>query len=279
MSNSASGALPFKSIILMLLFGSLFSSGAAVGGYYLSESIGLYLIVLFPILQGLLAGAGVLIGVKTGACRNAAAAGLFGLIFGIVSYAGMYYFSFLQNVLYANGGWEAVKTNWYNVQVFTSFMEAYARIGYTIKSLEVQNTFFWVLSGIEVVMAAGVASMLPYSTAKEPFCEGCKRWFTKEDLGIAPLSSIDVAVDRLHERNWAGLRGLFTPTMDAQDRIVLFVKKCPTCPSIGYLTLRSIIGKGNKTNETTLIDDMEIGVEDMKILLSASPRGEALATE
>jgi len=272
-----SGALPAMSIVLMILIGFAFAKLAAILGL-IALTYGFYFLIVFPLLQGLLGGAGVVIGVRVGRCRNATAAGLIGLLCGLWAYAGMYWFHHLWQ-LYRDAQYNGENLSWvfstaFQWEQFKGFMALVAQEGYTIKKAHVTGLGFWIIGGIELVMAGGVGFLLPWASAKEPYCEGCRKWYTNKAVGYGALEQMGTAQLLIHNRSWAELGALCSGPENKGPAIFLTLKRCPQCASAGYLTMSArSVDKRKKQSVAQIVKEFRLSPEEVNTLLAGIAAG------
>lgn len=122
-----------------------------------------------------------------------------------------------------NGGW-------------VGFMQLQAQNGISLKrgggkGLKLTGIGCYVLWGIELLLAAGVAALMASSRAREPFCEHCRRWYDlDESLAAgspdkAVWSAVVAGIERGDSTSALAARGAATEKAASIFRLV----RCSHC--------------------------------------------------
>ncbi len=204
-SYRPSGAVPGGAFFRLLIIAIL--SGLILGAilWAVDNYIHFYLVLLFPLVGGGIAGGALAAGVRGGKVRSPLVAGLMGLLAGLIMFGvyhgANYYVTFrsqlrdlivertnqtptdedlnaLEGLLYQDS----------NIQEtgFIGYLKFAADAGFTITStgstsssspMEIKGTIAFVYWGIEILLACLIAAGLAWSAAKEPFDENTNQWY------------------------------------------------------------------------------------------------------
>ena len=189
-----------------------------------------WIVMVFPLLHGVLVGAGVGIPARLTKCRYQKGLALVGAVCGVLSYVVVHYVFYLSFVGAGNGPpigfWEYMDVK---ATEGVRFGQAGAGgagngIGYT------GSIIYWVFEAI--ITAAGAAALASVCVGS-PFCEGCNRWKRKRQLGpyrVEPGYSVPAVA--------AGLpTGLLVPA-DGKKSVVVALYVCPACGDQGTLDVK-----------------------------------------
>jgi hypothetical protein len=121
---------------------------------------------------------------------------------------------------------------------FVGFLLLEAREGTTIKraghseqGTRVSGVGSFILWGVEVLLALGVASTMAWSRASEPFCERCRLWYGGEQeisAGSPDKAAVRAVTAALDARDaHRAVEALGAPTGDA--RSVITLRRCARC--------------------------------------------------
>jgi hypothetical protein len=204
----ASNKAPFSSLFLLLIVALV--AGAALGGilfaveYYTS----FYLVLLFPVLAGFLAGGALAWAVRAGKVRSPFVAAFFGLVAGLVIlatyHAASYFIGFRSDVREAlvEQGEENISdvdldafidTNLkreYGEGGFIGFLRLAADEGFSItrtassssSGIDLQGDAVWIYWGVELVIAMIAAAVAARGAAVQPFDESSGEWYEGAEL-------------------------------------------------------------------------------------------------
>jgi len=167
MSND-SNLVPFRALLYMGLFGFLSSLllgvfGGASAVYYQYE-MGIYFMILTPLLQGTFSGWVVRLASWKGRCRNRKVAMLIGGAMGAMSYGFFHIYEYLSEVYFSvfpMEGWKGVLDISSRYEVFRHFWAASASQGYLVGNNSLQDACFWTLLVAELVLAASLGAIIP----------------------------------------------------------------------------------------------------------------------
>jgi hypothetical protein len=202
------------------------------------------LLILFPLIIGVAAGAAAGKAVTDGKVRAPALAALLAALGGLVGQGAkqeVQYQRFLRSdavaqlregglgadaLLYATTG----KTG------RAGYLLLHAQQGTTISrhgrsGPTLRGTGFWVLFGVEFLMAAGMASLMGWGAASAPFCERCKKWFgpdTPVAGGAGDKQTVKASIAALEASDWGRfVEGLGAPDAKAASQVL--ISACPGC--------------------------------------------------
>ncbi|HLY74752.1 MAG TPA: hypothetical protein VKU80_11600 [Planctomycetota bacterium] len=258
---------------LALVSGALSGVAFHLAGRYF------YIVGIFPLLWGLLVGAGTAYGVRQGKCRSALIGAAAGLVAGASSYGLFQVLGNLHHRELVRAAWSGKASSdqdldrWYDEGLSKSFggtgfwaqLSLRAQAGISLRShgssgngksptLTGIGVFLYWLAELAVV--AGIALALPMAAAKEPFCEPCEAWYEKKDLIGIRRASLEEARSRLAAGDYSGLAACFTP--DRQDGILSLEKCSRGCNGQVRVKLTAIVRdkRGKTVSRKTAFEDM-----------------------
>jgi hypothetical protein len=197
-----SNIVPLPGLLILLLLTAI--AGLIVGGllWFVDNRIGLYLIILFPIIAGFIVGTAGTRGVGMGKIRNPLVAGLIGLLGGVLV-GGVYHYlgyelSFKEEVRQAiiqqsptatfspqdvqNFTDEFLRSE-VNDTGFVGFLKLEAKEGITItrssssSGIALKDAWAWGYFVFEILVIAVLAAIMMSNAAREPFDERANTWF------------------------------------------------------------------------------------------------------
>jgi hypothetical protein len=182
---------------LAILFLAVVLGGAAIGALVslFSQQV-LYLIVVFPIAMGLLAGYFVARAVHAGKIRNPGVAIAAAILAGLIVYATLWavdylHFRSLTALLSSQSSPTAAQVDDLMNNVLRQKTGQTGLIGYAmIRAQGADNhalvnlgpTFSWIYWVIELALILWMAVLVGRRPAYDPFCEPCNRWFGQQRL-------------------------------------------------------------------------------------------------
>jgi hypothetical protein len=233
---------------LLPLFLAALAGGVIAG--VLEGVVGHYLIslvVIFPLLVGLAAGALASWRVGAGNVRAPALAAVAGLLGGLAGQATTHVMDYqffrmevAQTLRTEDPGVDvgAALDAWLRGETgsggFVGFVKLQAREGVTIKrgsgnGIEFTGAGAYVLWVVELLLAAGAAAGLAGARAREPFCEHCRRWYDRDEIathgGADRWKDVVAAVERGDAAGALAARG--TPTV--KTRADVHLVRCSRC--------------------------------------------------
>lgn len=181
------------------------AGGLAVGAltYFVSRQF--YLVILFPLIIGALAGACIYGGVQLGRVRSPLIAMLFGVLAALATYGTYHYLTYaigfygdLQDEFKAQFDLElsdedaqelgdTILQEETGATGIFAYMELTARDGITFSDAgrpttqtdpTIKGVAVWIYWGIELLLIAGVAAGIGRLRAREPYSESGQKWFT-----------------------------------------------------------------------------------------------------
>lgn len=207
---------------------------AAFGGLFAALVFGVaaafvrsafWIVMVFPLLHGVLVGAGVGIPARLTKCRYQKGLALVGAACGVVSYFVVHYVFYLAFVGAPNapqvGFWEYMDLR---ATEGVRFGKAGNGIGYT------GSIIYWAFEAI--VTAAGAAALAAVCVGS-PFCEGCNRWKRKRQLGpyrVEPGYAVPAVANGIPT-------GLLVPA-DGKKSVVVALYVCPGCAEEGTVDVK-----------------------------------------
>jgi len=201
----ASNQMSFGGFILLLVLAII--AGAALGGimFALDYYLHFYLILLFPLVGGAIAGGLLARGVYTSKVRSPFVAGLIGLLCGVLMYgvyhAASYYIGFRTDMRAAyvkNAGEEPTDAQ-FNKALdellqedvgdtgIMGYLKETAKEGITITSTSsygsssstdtLKGNLVWGYYGVEILLAGFIAAGIAGAAAGQPFDEDAGEWY------------------------------------------------------------------------------------------------------
>jgi hypothetical protein len=138
---------------------------------------------------------------------------------------------------------------------FHGFLSLMAREGVQLKrtsggsdaGISFKGTAAWILWGIELLIAAGIAGALPWSKAREPFCEDCGLWYgpagTLASGGAGSKAMHKQLMSALELGDLDGAARAFFGARDAKSPAVfqLTAAMCSRCSGDAYCRLDRVV--------------------------------------
>lgn len=216
----ALGVAAFGGIFAALIFGVV---AALVKSSF-------WIVMVFPLLHGVLVGAGVGLPARLTKCRYQKGLVLVGGLCGVLSYGVVHYVFYLAFVGGGNappiGFWEYMDLRATEGVRFGKAGGGAAGngIGYT------GSIIYWVF---EAVVTAAGAGALAAVCVGSPFCEGCNRWKQKRQLGpyrVEPGYAVPAVANGVPT-------GLLVPA-DGKKSVVVALYVCPGCGDQGTIDVK-----------------------------------------
>jgi hypothetical protein len=200
----ASNRMSFGGFILLLVLAII--SAAALGGvlFALDYYLHLYLVLIFPMFAGAIAGGLLVRGVYSAKVRSPLVAGIVGLLCGVlmfgVYHAASYYIGFrtdMRKIYVENAGREPTDEQ-FNKELdallqdevgstgIVGYLKEVAKEGMSITStnpgssstpVELQGNLVWGYWGVEILLAGLFAAFIAGRAAGEPFNEDTEEWY------------------------------------------------------------------------------------------------------
>jgi hypothetical protein len=220
------------------------------------------LLIVFPLLLGLAPGIGVAKVVRSSKVRAPVLAALLAGLGGLTGQAvkqEVQYQRFLRSPAVAALGQQGRPTM---DQVLLATTGKTGRPGYFLLRGQhgvtisrhgsggptLKGPAFWVLLGLEFLLATWIASAIGWSAASAPFCERCKKWYgpdTPVASGAGDQQSLKGSIAALEASDWKR----FADTLGAPDTKLastLLIAACPGCTDNDRrLTLRRVRRPGH----------------------------------
>ncbi len=266
-----SNRVPFQGFLTLVLAAVV--GGVVVGALVAVAAHFIYLVVLFPMIMGLVGGAIVVAVVKSGKVRSPWIAGLFGLLIGLIIYGTYRYGEYIdaQRQFY-----DVIKAKYDQINETDSagLLDKYLSdetgstgfMGYVLldakqgvkitrtvsTSTESGMTFAgnmaWIYWGIELLAIVGIAGVMAYGQAAQPFCESCETWYGQERwLGSAEKKIAKDLKTALKGGDFARVRAALTPQSLALPRLDLTYQRCEHCTAANpVVRLKQITASGRK---------------------------------
>lgn len=255
-SYRASNHTPFSGFLLLLLLALV--SGAALGGilWALDNYLSFYLIVVFPLFAGAIAGGLLLLGVRAGKVRSPFTAALMGVIAGLVIF-GVYHFASYyvtfrgvvrdaivqsDNVTPTDAQLDQAINQELMKQVsdtgFTGYLRYAAQQGFSITNstfesdssddLQLQGQTVYLYWVVEIVIACGMAGWLAAREAGQPFDEDANLWYgSPTRLAITSVKSRKALFNALKQGDFQTAGSLLTTQEIKYPREEVLIRRSP----------------------------------------------------
>jgi len=258
----------------LLLFGSLLLTGIIVGGLASLIKNLIYLILVFPLLMGVVAGFVVNYMVETEKIRSGFLVVIAGIFAAVLIYGSIFFFDYLQfrrnmekavqSQALAEYGETPSKEeaqafiDYVLIQEtgssgFIGFILLRAKEGVSISEVGRSSSatnlgvvFTWVFWLVEMAFIGGPVIASSYSKTRDLFCEHCDAWVAEgEHIGGIELKSMQDAVALIKRSDIASfarlLRGDATlPSVEFHTRT------CKTCNTFPLYLTGSVISSGRQ---------------------------------
>jgi hypothetical protein len=249
------------------------ATGIVTGGIIGFISQFLYLIILFPILMGGVAGTAISLTVKSSKVRNPVLAAGFGSLTGLILYTSMNYLQYMtfkqevrKEIITETGKsddeaiaqlTDAVLKEATGDSGFVGYVKYSAKQGLKItragssgSGITLDENGTWIYSLIELALISGIASYQAFASANEPFCEEGKDWYgDKVWSGCVELGRKDEFLGLLKSETYHQAARLILPQEDLElPRLDLYVQSCPTSPLSNFVLTVSKTSLNSKKN-------------------------------
>jgi hypothetical protein len=272
----ASGAAPAGGVLLLLIAAVV--SGLLFGGilWAIEHFANLYLVVLFPLVAGALAGGLLSFIVRSSKVRNPLIAMLAGLIAGIIiagtyHFAG-YYITFRGEIRTAFE--ESGEKNVTDAQIdeftdeilldevgdtgFLGYMKLNAREGITVSrvtgssssgsGITFQDTGAWIFWGVELLAIVLIAALLARRAAAEPFDERGGAWYGGPRLiGVTDSKSRKDLQNALKNGDYEAAGRLLTTQQLKYPRIEVFTRRSEDSMADVFVLVHNVQRQGRST--------------------------------
>jgi hypothetical protein len=280
-----SGRCSFGGMVTALLGGGL--AAVALGTVLGVVGRWFYLIILFPLLAGWIAGSFGSRLLQGGKCRNLALAVAFGAVLGAIVFVAHHHCSYCQLVLaarseIAEGLGEPARRSigfWQTRHVVDQvlrgdtgyggvlgFMMARAQDGVTISPVASgagTNLGFvgsWILWAIEGGLMMVLAAAMARAQANRPFCERCGQWYASAKALVPSfdLSALGDVVGRLMRREHREVGAALAPSSQEHEFGKLMMARCPACEDSDVHLQVIAVGRDskNQTKEASVAEGM-----------------------
>ncbi len=275
----ADGKAPLPGLILLLLVTVVGGVAAGAAAYFVSTLI--YLIVIFPLIMIFVGTVLVNFGIKQGKIRNRSVAFLFGLLVAVLIYGGYRYGEYLgfrQEIFNyavdeAGSDLEPAEIEALIDQLlieetgdagFIGFTRLAAKEGVDINfgrssssgvPVHLDETMTWIYWALETLAILIITPLTVMSTAAEPFCSDCNRWYDsankREYIGSIPAQVAEQFKQQMEVNNVRAAARLVNTRPGNSGDFHLFASHCGDCTEASVL-LRAItrITRGRNTSES-----------------------------
>ena len=218
------------SIPYMLGIGGGLGIAAAFLIHLIWQFTGFYLIFIFPGVIGVAGGFGLNFGIQMGKCRNVYIAVIAGLLIGGLSYGSMHYFD----------------SRYVGAPDLLSYLQAMADEGYQIFFIPISGVFAWITWVVELGIVAFLTVSMAGGSSSVPFCESCNRWFDGKLSIFTSNGETESVVSALYHQEYGRLKELEDKKVGERNRLELQLEYCEKCQGNGYMTVTSVLPKGDK---------------------------------
>lgn len=286
---------------MLLLGAAAILGGAAIGAAVHFAGKLIYLIILFPLLMGALAGFFLAQAVKLGKVRNPAIAILFAVLAAVMVYGSYWaaeYIGFRTDVRnYINeeyGPQDQADIDAFiderlveetSLPGFAGFFRLTAMEGVTLSRVgsssgdglnlgEIGSYIYYLIELMIILFAAlGPARR----AAMQPFCETCEVWYGREQfIGSFSLDQTDEVKALLENGQFTDLGGRIGPLR--LPGLSLFARVCETCRVAGtHLALKRITVNSKGQKEIKVLKEGMISSSQLAALMTSLREQEAHA--
>jgi len=246
-----SNIVPFPGLVLALAIVLVGGVMTGIAAYYFSTVI--YMVLIFPLIMGFLAGWLAVIGVKLGKIRNPVVGTILGLLCGLVVYGSMWtaqYYGFKeqvnQSIVEQYGPQDRAQVEQtINQELvadtgqggFVGFVMVTAKQGVeivpfissTAQGTNLGETGSYIYFLIELALVLALGFRPPFKAAAMPFCKVCRRWLGKEKLVgyLDPNLSAEI-LSHARSGNFSAFPAKFQPAFD-YPMIGVYSRSCQSC--------------------------------------------------
>jgi hypothetical protein len=272
-----SGRVPFGSLILMLM--ATIVGGIVIGAVVAFVDQYIYLIFVFPLLMGVIAGGLIAWIVRVGKVRSPFVAILFGILIAAVVYGvyhyGTYYLERQKIVAQisseqgisadaAQSSFDAGLQNEVGATGFIGYKQFVAKQGITFVSttygsssdaVPIQGNLVYVYWAVEFLIIVLVAAGVARQQARKAFCENCHTWYAgRARIGTVDRKSSKQFISLLRDGNFAEAKAMFIPPA-RPPRTDLEMDYCKTCQTSDVLLTAKRVTRvrRNGTNGTVAV--------------------------
>lgn len=264
---------PLSGLLLLILF--VLVGGIVIGGILFAASRIIYLVVLFPVIAGFVAGTVMTVGVLQGKIRNPFIAIVFSLAMGIVIYGTYFYGKYLifQQVAYDT----LVKQSGKNVDRataldlfdklvlqpetgstgFVGFVKFAAKAGIQISPVASSSSSTTPLTGagayiywgVEMAIIAVIAAGIAGTQARKPFSEDCNEWYSAaRSVGSVVPTGVNDFLVALRSGNFAQARTFMGNQIFTLPRVGVEVLRSPSCPTADLVLKVDLATRRNRNS-------------------------------
>src|SRR5579871_2337802 len=254
----ASNRVPFVGFLLLLLIAVL--GGAVLGGilWAVDDLAHFYLVIVFPLFAGAIAGGIFRIGVRLGKVRSPLFALLMGILAGLIMF-GVYHFAdyyvtfrgTIRDAITASYNTtptdaqldQAINqelTNKVGDTGFVGYLKYYALQGFSITNstfgetdtsddMQLQGNVVYGYWVVEILIAAITAGALAYVAANQPFDEESGGWFgAPTRLAQTTTKNSKALINALKDGNWQQAGAQLTAQEIKYPRHEVLLRRAPT---------------------------------------------------
>jgi hypothetical protein len=242
-TRSIQSASPLVDFLVVMLFAIL--GGILFGILVRFISNYFWLIVLFPIIVGFVAGIIYAQGIRIFRVRSAIAAALAGMLMGLLIYLTSYYLQYrefmellrefiasyddpllLEHDLFHLGAPEGEELT------FWHYMNLEAAEGFSIgrggrRGIQVSGIFVWLYWIFEVGLTGLIIGGSGVEMCKRPFCEKCQDWYQSAKLlgSVAP-EQMPAFGQAIEQGNYEQAGALIQPDYKGPLRLDVYMARC-----------------------------------------------------
>ena len=242
--------------LILLIFVSV-AGAVAIGAITaaIERYLHFYLILVFALIEGLLAGGVVVLAMRVGKVRSKFVAVIFGILAGLITYGTYWYgdyYLFKQQVANDRSGSSRQQSDELVDTIFKTetgqpgvvgFLMYQAKEGFGITSssyagssarttdLTLQGTTAYGYYAVELLAICLIAAAAAFRAAGTPFCERDNRFFTTKLVGRIPKDSADQFMTMARVGDWRGASMLLEKSKSKMRYPYLEIQaqRCPAC--------------------------------------------------
>ena len=260
---------------MLLLFSVVLLVGIIIGGLASLIRNFIYLIIIFPMLMGAVAGYFIKAIVVTEKIRSPFVVVLAGIFSAVLIFGSMHFVDYLQfrsrvakqiqaQVIAEYGEpamdekvqayIDSVLVKQTGMSGFIGFFLLEAKQGVSISSLESGNNgsgmnlgvFTWLYWLVEMGFIGGVSISSAYKIAKSLFCEHCDAWVAEgQHIGGVKPELLNQTVEFIKSRDFHSLTGMLRDNTQLPS-IEFYTRTCKTCNTFPFYLTGFVISPGRQ---------------------------------
>lgn len=193
--------------------------------------VGHYYIILVPLIAALAVAGCVKLAVGKGHCRNAAVAGVVGVVAGVLLYFGYYYCGMVYHLGSETAGRPNLLPYYIRARIHTDVLRDThdsRRDDETPRRRKGNVYMNWIVFGIEVAGVFALTTVAAVKRARKPYCESCRRWMVREVTQFEP-TQLNELTEAFRNGSARSLAAFCTrPVFATVPSVMLAAEFCPS---------------------------------------------------